>query len=267
MEHIAGTYIQISREDLESWLNDSGYMGQWERDRKFAGIYVIKLSPSVAVKLSSTIGSEDDAMGRGQASMQLSLVSLVTGRVLNKKAQGQSHFKRTLGWKKTWKDGIETMRNAYMASADFYDTISLIEDREKYKTDLLKMIELAPGWGSSRILVNIHRRVEQGGVLVTRDMDDMKEEIASLELADYEKKNPPLKPVVDDNEIKATAARALFVAARHEGDSWTVDFITSVGKRIVNRQPLSAPQVKILKDKLTRYGIQDSNGKPASLLF
>ena len=86
MKHLAmaGTYVQIDRDELERWLDSlPNLVGRAERVPNRAGVYILPLSEFVGVKLMSTIGSSDDAMGRGMAPMQLALVFLVTGQTLN----------------------------------------------------------------------------------------------------------------------------------------------------------------------------------------
>ena len=273
----AATYVQISRDELEGWLDAIGYRGKWKRDPRFAGVYLIALADNVAVKLSSTIGSSDDAMGRGKASMQLSLVSTATGRVVNKKAQGQDHFKRTTGWKKTWEAGIDTMRKAYLSSSDFYDAIALIEDRDKYQADLLAIIEAVPGWGSDAELVGYHRKLDRGGVLMLRELKyvrDAKDRPAQPEPVRPEPVRPepveqrPSRGVPDNQEERLAALRELWKRANQRGDMWTMDFTKSIAQGFVAKgRKLSGPQLRIVVDKLNQYRVQGSNGSPASELF
>ena len=167
MKHLgmAGTYVQIDRDELESWLNGLPHLtGKAQRVPGRAGVYVLPLSDFVGVRLSSTIGSSDDAVERGKASMQLALVSLITGQVLNKKAQGQSHFKRTVNWKTTWKEGIDRMREAYTKSQGFYDGVARIHDRNAYKADVLKAIDEIPNWQENGILSDFRVLVDRGGI-------------------------------------------------------------------------------------------------------
>lgn len=169
-EAMAATYVQISRDELESWLDSLRLPMRWKRQENRAGIYLLPLSSVVAIKLSSTVGSRDDALGAGKASMQLSLISTVTGQTLNKKAQGQSHFKRTTNWKTTWADGIKRMRAAYMKAQGFYDAIAVIEDRDQYKQDTLVKIEGIPNWQQNSMLSDFHFSVEKGGILTEKQM-------------------------------------------------------------------------------------------------
>jgi hypothetical protein len=271
----AATYVQIGREELEGWLDSIGYRGKWARDPRFKGVYLISLSPTVAVKLSSTIGSEDDAMAVGRASMQLALVSLVTGRVVNKKAQGQGHFKRTTGWKKTWAAGIETMKKAYLSSSDFYDVIAGIEDREKYKIDLLNMIEKIPGWKSDNELIAYHRKIEQGGVIMPRELDFIAEAAnRPAKGPDPQKIEPnpkapdPVGEVDEARELRMDALRKLWVLAKRANDEWVMTFAQDIAQKYVAQgRRLSGPQLKIVGDKLHQYRVVDLNGNRAYELF
>ena len=275
--HTAGTYVQVSREDLEAWLNEIGYQGKWSRDSRYAGVYLILVGPNVAVKLSSTIGSTDDAMGRGQASMQLSLVSSVTNKVLNKKAQGQSHFKRTTGWKKTWEAGIDTMKKAYLSSSDFYDAIAVITDRDEYRLENMARIEGVDNWDKDQDLVRIYRKVDTGGVLVSRDYQDMERaekkakdllvERKNLEKSQREAPPVPAPPVQKTEDPRVVALRTLWVQAKRSGDEWTKGFIESIGKQVQAGRNLSGPQISNVAKKLDLYKIQTQDGKPASTLF
>jgi len=168
----AGTYEQISKEDLETWLNDIRplYEGHWRIAPRTVGVYWLPLSKNVAVALSSTIGRREDAMGNGKASMQLALVSMVTGQTLNRKAQDQSHFKRTKNWRDTWKVGIVRMKEAFVKASGFYEAIAVIEDREKYKKDLLTRLEALPNAHTEDILVSFAQRVRDGGVLTEKQI-------------------------------------------------------------------------------------------------
>ena len=167
---VAGTYVQLSREEFEDWLNDEGYRGKWRIKPGRGGIYQIRLSDSVGIEINSTTGSGSEVMTRGAASMKCKLISLVTGRTLNKKAMGQSHFKRTVNWRQTWAKGLKRLKDAYVKSKDWYDTIAAIEDRDQYKQDMLALIESKTNWNTDRFLIDLHKKVSDGGVLTQRQI-------------------------------------------------------------------------------------------------
>ena len=208
----AASYVQINRNDLEEWLDQlhTNTPKKWHLKPGKAGIYLIPLSDTVAVKLSSTIGTSDDAMGRGMASMQLALTSLITGQTLNRKAQGQGHFKRTTNWKTTWAKGFELMKDAYMKAQGFYDAIAAIEDRDKYKADILKKIESTPDWKNESILVDFHGKITQDGILTGK-------QLALLDKISLEKQNAPQRP----GPTPAAPQGPQQVRLPH-GDTWTL---------------------------------------------
>lgn len=285
----ASTYVQISREELEDWLDDIGFRGKWARDARFAGVYLLFLSDSVAVKLGSTIGSKDDAMGRGQASMQLALVSRVTGKVLNKKAQGQSHFARTKGWMRNWAAGVATMKSTYQTAADFYDVIATIDDRDKYREELLKKIETIPGWATNNFFINLHRKVDRGGVVMPNETREIDRALAVPARPDPQK-TPPVSsreppPPGDKNEDEAkmiqadmrdNAVRALWEEVNdfqprdeqgQKNKEWVLQFAQSVGAQIRAGRTLSPAQVNSLRRNLDQWGIKLPSGKLSSTLF
>jgi len=163
------SYVDISREELENWLDSLSY--KWTREPRMAGIYYIHLSDVVAVKLSSTQTASRGSMGYAEGSMKLSLVSLVTKQLLNKKDADRSHFKRTLNWKKTWKEGVEHWATVYNNAKVFYDRISEIEDRAEYKKNLLEDIESVYGWDKNTFLSNMHEKVTNNGILTVAQED------------------------------------------------------------------------------------------------
>ena len=280
----ASTYVQISREELEDWLDDIGFRGKWERDVRFAGVYLLVLSGNVAIKLSSTIGSKDDAMGRGQASMQLSLVSRLNGRVLNKKAQGQSHFARTKGWMKNWAAGVDTMKKAYQTASDFYDVIAGIEDRDKYRLDMLKKIEAVPGWSANAFFIALHRKVDRGGVVMPNEMKDLEEGLKtpSVSVDNTPPSNEPTTPLQDElrqkamDELRLNAVRALWKKVdmsvpkderEIKNREWVSNFAQSIGQQLKSGRTLTPAQITALRRNLDQWDIKLRSGKPASQLF
>ena len=243
MKHSAGTFIMISREELEEWLGSLTLHGKWKRKADRAGVYLLPFADHVGVQLNSTIGPSDDAMGRGMASMKLSLVSLVTGQTLNKKAMGQDHFKRTLNWRQTWKVGVERLRDAYMKSQGFYDALAVIEDREAYRKDLLAKIEKVPNWEGDQLLADFHKRVLEGGILTAK-------QVALLDRGVSHAQKETQK--VDEAVIQRM--RNLYVKARAANDTWLMEFLTnSIVPMLKAGRPLSEKQQQALDRNLDRY--------------
>ena len=249
-----GTYVQISRDELEQWISSLPLKGKWYVKPGYAGVYLLPVAKNVGVKLSSTIGSKDDAMGKGRASMQLALVSLVTGQVLNKKAQGQKHFKRTTNWQATWKKGFDRLKQAYLKAQGFYDALAVIEDREKYKNDLLKEIETAPAWAGHKTLADFHVRLQKGGILTAKQVGLLRAEVANAV------QNSPVPAVTPDepdespvDDALVSRLRDLWRAAQQSGDNWLMDFSKSIGEQVKGGRPLTPRQQAVLDKNLRRH--------------
>lgn len=253
MKHeAAGTYVQIDRDELEEWMNTLRLHGKSYRAPNKAGVYLLPFSDTVACKLSSTIGTSDDAMGRGMASMQLSLVSRVTGQTLNKKAQGQSHFKRTLNWKKTWAEGVERMRDAYAKSAGFYDALAAIEDRDQYKIDVMSAIESIADWRNNSILADFHAVAEKGGILTLKQVDLLDRTL------DRERSRHVPKPVQDAPKAEdplLPILRALYSKARAANNAWLMEFTKSVADQLNRGRQLSPKQMEIIERSRDQFKV------------
>ncbi len=115
-------YTRMTRTEIENWLDDTGFW--WKRDDRTAGIYLVRLSDEVAIKLSTTLSGRDDAMGKGRASTSMMLVSLINGRCLNAKARDRKHFKRTTNWRKTWLAGLRHWAGVFDRCPHFYNRIA-----------------------------------------------------------------------------------------------------------------------------------------------
>ena len=245
-----GTYVQINREELEQWLDGLRLHHKWFLMPGKAGVYLLPVGPDVAVKLSSTIGQRHDAMGRGMASMQLALVSTVTGQVLNKKAQGQNHFARTTNWKKNWTGGIERMRDAYMKAQGFYDALALIEDRQKYQHDLLALIQSIPGWQQDHFLQDMNERVARGGILTIKQKEGVEKAARRPASA------PPADPAAQADPKTLERLRDLYRAAQRSNDKWLMNFLVqSVVPAVKAGRPLTPGQQQALDRNLGRYRI------------
>jgi hypothetical protein len=252
----ATTYVQMSREDIEGWLDEVGFRGKWKLSEGRTGVYLLNVGPNVAIKFSSTVAATEQVVGYANASMQLSLVSTFNGRVLNKKAQGQDHFKRTKGWRQTWKDGLDRMREAYIKAADFYNKLAVVD--ENYTQQKIKLIEGVPGWEQNPFLSDLHLRVERGGILSD------KQEEAVLRFLGAGKVSPKDDPAPSDRgradakkeqELDLQPLRNLYAAARSKGDQWTMDFSKSIADQLKAGKSLSDKQRNLINAKLDAYGI------------
>lgn len=164
---MAATYIEITRAEFEDWLSTLSH--KWSRDHHTAGIYYVHLSDRVAVKISSSIGKNDSAMGRAAASIEIVLASRVTGKTLNRKGGEQSRYHRTKNWRSNLAGGISHWEQVYKGAQEFYERIAPVGDREKYKSDRLKILDRVGANAQDDILMQIRTRLVQGGVLPERE--------------------------------------------------------------------------------------------------
>jgi hypothetical protein len=154
-------YVEITKEELEGWLREN-FGSKWSKKSGSAGVYLIHLSDSVAIKLSSTQKAIGRAVGRGGASMSLSLVSRIDDRLLNAKAKDRKHFQRTMNWRTTWLQGVMHWKGVYLEKKGFYDKIA---DRSGYRQKWLDLIDSIPYAGSDDFLIKCRDRLEGGEIL------------------------------------------------------------------------------------------------------
>jgi hypothetical protein len=262
-----GTYVQLTRDEFEEWLTrDLGFSpSEWRLKPGRGGVYQLFLSPTVAIEVNSTTGAQDAVMGRGNASMSLWLASRVNGKVLNKKAMGQSHFARTLNWRENWKKGVERMKDAYLKSKDFYDRLASIEDLDQYKQDTLALIERDPNWQNDPFLSDMHDKVQRGSILSEKQQAAV-ERSAPRQQARPPAQEAPVAPAAEDPRLPAL--RELWVRARAARDEWTMDFAKSLGEQLKAGRRLSPRQVEVVESKAQQYGVRvasrRSHGRTAS---
>ena len=267
----AGTYVQITRQEFEDWLDSLGFRGKWRLKPGRGGMYQLFLSPQVMIEINSTTGSQAQVMQKGRASMSLRLMSRITGRTLNKKAMGQRYFARTTNWRKNWAKGVDRMKVAYDKSKGWYNQIAEIEDRDKYKADMKARIEAIPDWDGDAFLASLHERLEKGGVLTSKQKGALERTEGRREPARdpeqpprsrRERPEPPTRSRVQEPDPSAKPARQppdietvreLYRRARASNDTWTLGFVESVGKMIKAGRPLSDRQQKVLGEKLEDY--------------
>ena len=246
----ATTYVQITREEFEEWLT-SIFHNNWSLKQGTVGVYIAELSKNVGIEISSTVGSENQALSVGNAAMQMRLVSLITKKVLNKKAQGQSHFKRTLNWRETLKKAVENFKSTYLKSATFYEAIATIADRDQYTKDILAQIEKFPNWQQDRYLVVLHQKMEGGGVL----MLDEKAKLDHYKTKEEVKvENAPASKVQPD-DILLGKLRTLYKEATKEKNEWLIKFVESVGKQYKEKGSLSPKQMEIVEQNFRKFKI------------
>lgn len=241
----AASYVDITRVEFEAWLDSLGM--KWVLKSGTQGVYWIPLSKSVAIKVSSSLGTKDKSMGVGRASMQMRMISQVTGQVLNKQLQGVSHFKRTVNWRKNLTEAAKRFKDAYIKSQSFYDALAEIENRDTYKADILLKIESIAHWDKSNMLSDFHTKIVRGQILT------VKQKAALGKLSQNTPDVPEENIQVDPKFLERL--RKLWVAAKRQGDSWVQEFSESVGKQYKARGSLSAKQMMILEDKFNIFKV------------
>lgn len=261
-----GTYIQLTRDEFEEWLTrDLGFStSEWKIKPGRGGVYQLFLSPTVAIEINSTTGSQDAVMGRANASMSMWLASRMNGKVLNRKAMERSHFKRTKNWRKTWKEGVDNMKSAYLGAKDFYDRIAAIEDLDQYKQDTLALIERDPNWQNNDFLADMHDKVQKGSVLSERQQ-------AAIERSSPRQQARPAPAPVQEapaqqgsEDPRLPALRELWARARAARDEWTMDFTKSLAEQLKAGRRLSPRQVEIADEKAQQYGVRVASRRQVS---
>jgi len=175
----ATTYVDISREEFEDWVADAtrAVGKKWDVKPGTRGVYRIHLSKGVCIEVGSSQAQSGKSVGYAKGSMQMRLVSLLTGRTLNKKAQGKSHFKRTKNWRTTLLKAAKAFKSTYLDSQPFYEALAEIgpsrADKEKYTSTILTAIDQVPGWDGDDDLRRYYYKVQRGGVLTLREKTDM----------------------------------------------------------------------------------------------
>lgn len=137
-------YVDITKDEFETWLDTFDI--PWKLKKGTAGCYLLRVGDAVALHITSTLGTEA-SKGYAKAAAQMRLVSLPEGkRCLNKKAQGQKHFKRTKGWRTQWAKGVARMIAAYEKAPGFYEEKALeaepMEEPDPRETQLNRLRRL-----------------------------------------------------------------------------------------------------------------------------
>lgn len=256
-------YVEIGRDEIEDWLKSLPH--QWSRKQGRAGIYYVHFSKNVGVSVSTTIGNADRAVARAKGSMSLSLVSLVTGKVLNKKAKDRSHFQRTTNWRKTWAAGVKHWHGVYNQMAGFYEKIAPIEDRLKYKAEMTARIEAIPNWEQDRALASFHDQVERNSVLSETQIKT----IVQAERGGGSSAPAPAAPAGPGpgQTYWLDIARKLYVEARRGGNNFGMGLSKSMGElfKAARRDP-SEKQWRSFLNLLDQFRVQyDESKVPAAI--
>lgn len=235
-------YVNITRQELEAWM-DSNY-GSWGRVAGKAGVYLIHLSDRVAVKLSSTQKDTGGSVSKGNASMNLSLVSRVDGTLLNRKARDRKYFQRTKNWKVTWKKGVDHWISIYEDKDEFYEKIA---DRKGYKSKWIGMIDSLPNGGSDREIIRSRDTLEGGGVLWANQERYILESVKA--------NRTQQAPTQSRASLDVEKLRDLYRKARSEGNRDDMDTIKDLGLKARDGIAPSAQEQRIYNALRLQYRI------------
>ncbi len=268
----AATYVEITRPDLEAWLESIGR--PWSRDPVKTSIYYVKIGPNVAVKVSSTLASSDKGVGVGEGSMHLSLVSTLNGKTINKKAEGQKGFHRTTNWRDNWRKGVDRMIAEYEDKRAFYDQIADADPAKNARA--MEMIESIPGWRNDQVLSFIHNRAKRGDDLGQKSFDEIERALARIGRGSASERPlaavPPREELPQTRQtpgtVRAVAADAYDprdgrpVALRHaykialeNGDEDGKSLSKTLAVQIANGTPTSDEQVRQIRRLMSTYGV------------
>lgn len=238
-----GTYVQLTRQEFEDWLDDQGFRGKWKTHDQYGGVYALPLSDAVAISINSTTGSGTSVRDKGRASMKMRLVSRITNKVLlgPVKLSGKSHFKRTLNWRSTWGKGLERAKQTYNSSRSFYDAIAEIENRDQYKADMLAKIESQPNWEDNDFLKSLRERLMKGGVLTVKQK-------AALERTPQSSARPQYTQ--EDIADLVLDLRALWVVLDDEEQK---GWVAEVAKRVKSTGKWTRPEGNTINGLLRQY--------------
>lgn len=246
---LAANYKEISRDEFEAWLDKSFGKGKWKLKDNRTGVFEVPLSDRVALVISSSIGSDDRVITKGGASMSARMQSRVTGKTLNRKAQGQKYVTRTEKWEANLLQVCKRIQDAYAKAKDFYEALSEIPDQDAYRADYLKMIEGVQGWQNDTFLASLHQRLDGNGILTIKQK-------AALERIAIEAPSYDVEPSKEEgDEILLNKMRDLYVRARNANDGWLMSFVTDIAKLVKAGRKLSQKQNQVLEKSFLKYGL------------
>lgn len=269
---MGATYVQITRAEWEEWLDTLPF--KWKLKDGSVGLYHLMLSDNVAIEVRSTVSSREEVMDRAQASIQMRMISLVTGQVLNKKAQEQSRFHRTKNWRNTLAQALQRFKQVYEQSQSFYEAIARIADRDAYREEWIRKIEGVPGWETNRFLQDIHDRLAKRNILTEKQEAAVDRAVANAPSARQTPSGPPPRqmgpaqpahpgrfrvpthwrdvipePPQDEADeahygpaLQRTlqVVRALWVVVRNAGDDSDLKLVERVGRELARPGPFGA---------------------------
>lgn len=268
----AATYVEITRPDLEAWLDSLGK--PWARDPLKTSVYFVKIGPNVAVKVLSTLASSDKGVGVGEGSMHLALVSTLNGKTINKKAEGQKGFHRTTNWRDNWRKGVDRMIAEYEDKRAFYDQLADADPAVNARA--IAQIESIPGWQRDDVLAFIHKRASRGDDLSQKSFDEIERALARVaprsapppRLAPPARREEPppareapgparavAKDAYDERDGRPVALRHTYKIALDNGDEDGKALTKTLAVQIANGTPTSDDQLRQIRRTMSAYGV------------
>lgn len=253
MKYAADRYVDISREEFENWLDSLRW--PWYKVRSTSGIYDVQFSENVACRISTSLTAAGTVKSVGKASTKMRLVSRLNGRTINRKSAQSKYFQRTKNWRNTWKEkGVDHWHQIYIKSKSFYDSISRVEDPEKYKGEKLNLIESHEGWETNSFLSSLHKQVSDGKILSPKQ----EKALFKSDTRDDQAKNvsPPESDLSPEQQKFLERLRILQNRASDAGDSWAVGFAGSLISKIErfrSRAQFTPRQKEVLRSNLKKY--------------
>jgi len=154
---MATSYVSISREEFEEFLDSEVtplVRHKWQRKGSTAGVYFFPLSKHTFLEISSSIGSSDDALGRGDAAIHVRLKSADGRRTLNGRGTDETKMRvnRTTNWRRNLQAMVKQYIATYQKSPRFYDTISSYEGFDNYLNTFKDLVQGVPNWNANKFL-------------------------------------------------------------------------------------------------------------------
>lgn len=248
---MAATYVNIGRQEFEDWLFE--LCPVFERVEDAQGVYLVPLSPYVAVKISATLSSSDRTTRRGHGRCRMRLVARHRGHDLRGPEKGTRVSNRTKGWRRNWARHLRELIDVFKRHRDRYHEMAS-RSQEDYAAEWVARIESVPGWRDFDILVDLRRVLGTGMWLTSRQ-----EAAVWKFLGPKGSRGPgprtPQKIDPKDADKIARALEQLVAEAEQAGDSWTATFATSVLKRVDGGRAPTTRQRSTMIEKFKKYGI------------
>lgn len=255
--------VTITRAEIESWLDGIGL--PWKRAQGTSGIYLIGLSPNVAIKFSSTLSSSDVTVAKGEGSVQFTLVKAADwrGKPINVKAIEQDYFARTKNWRGTWLEkGVDVMRAEYEAKRAFYESLATppVQVDPAASRQFLARVEAIPGWQKHSSLSFMHKRTVDGNPVTPKMIEALEREEAyarprAQAYAPPARAVEPPRPTAKSDDIRVVALRMLYAAARQTNSEGVMKLAKDAAIKITDGGSLEPRLTANLAEAMQAYGV------------